>query len=381
MVGFGVIMPVLPFFLRELGASSLEMGLMTALWSAGQFMFAPLWGGLSDRIGRKPVLLIGLAGYCVTFGLMGAATAVWQLLAARLLGGILSAATIPAVQAYVADVTDGHERARAMASTGAAMNLGFLSGPAIGAALAFLGARGLFLTAAGLALVNTAATWIILPEPPRHAPTPARRRLTGVLAVGLALRGPHLVLYGLAFCTTFGVSTMFNLLGFYLADRFGAGAGMTGAVMTADGIAAFLLQALAVGWLAQRWGEERSVRAALLTGAAGFAGLILAPNLAGVFVAIIVVGAATAVIRPLVTSLVSRHTTLEQGITMGIQNSFDALGRTLGPLLAGIAYLWAWWAPFAAVVALFLVFSAWAGLALGGRPAAQNKPISHLPAN
>src|SRR5690625_3377179 len=132
MVGFGIIIPVLPFYAEELGASPTELGLLMAVYSLMQFLFAPMWGRISDRIGRKPVILTGIFGLAISFFMMALATKLWMLFAARIIGGFLSSANMPTVTAYVADITSEEDRGKGMGIIGAAVGLGFILGPAIG---------------------------------------------------------------------------------------------------------------------------------------------------------------------------------------------------------------------------------------------------------
>lgn len=371
LLGFGIIIPILPYFARELGANSVQMGLLVTVWAGAQFLFSPLWGALSDRVGRRPVLLVGLAGYAVTFGVMAVAQEIWVVLVARFLGGILSAATVPTAQAYVADTSGGEERAGRMAAMGAAMNLGFICGPAVGGLLAALGLgyRGTFLVAMGLALLNWVIAFFALPEPAhRKEASSSRKGFSGLRAVRIALAGPEALLFLLAFGGTFGGSTMFSMLGFFLIDRLAAGADLTAVAFTVEGIASVLFQGVLVGWVSRRFGEERPIGWALLAGVAGFAGLIWAPSFGWVLVGLVFIALAISFIRPLVTSMVSRRTRMEQGVTMGIQTSFDALGRTIAPAWAGMAYLWRDWAPFASAIVVYLLFYLWTRAAWGQDP-------------
>lgn len=373
MIGFGIVMPILPFFARELGGNSLQMGLMVTVWAGGQFLFAPLWGGLSDRIGRRPVLLIGLFTYVLVFILMAMARSIWGLIAIRALGGILSAATIPAAQAYVADVTEGAERSRQMANMGAAMNLGFFTGPFVGALLTPLGFRAAFYAAAALALITLVAAYVALPEPP-HRQAAAGPRMNGLRAAGLALRGPEALFFLLAFATTYGGSTMFSMLGFYLIDRFQATPLATEMAFILDGAVSAAVQGLVVARLAQSIGEERTIRMALALGAAGFLALILAPRLWLALGSLALIAAATSLLRPTIAALVSRRTRLEQGLTMGMQSAFDALGRSVAPFVAGAAYLVAHWLPFAG--AMRFTWSFWSGVALSLPGTRQRLPLT-----
>lgn len=373
LLGFGIVIPILPYFARELGANSVQMGLLVTVWAGAQFLFSPLWGSLSDRVGRRPVLLVGLAGYAFTFGVIAFATNIWVIMVARFLGGVLSAATIPTAQAYVADTSTGEERAGRMAAMGAAMNLGFICGPAAGGVLAWFGLdyQGAFLVAMGLALLNWVVAFFTLPEPEHRRVGAAKKGFSGLKAVRIAMAGPESLLFLLAFAGTFGGSTMFSMLGYYLMDRLGGGADMTSLAFTVEGAASVIFQGLLVGWSSRRFGEARSIGWALLAGIIGMFGLVVARSLPVVLVSLCFIGLAVSFVRPLVTSMVSRKTRMEQGVTMGIQTSFDALGRTVAPLWAGAAYLWRDWAPFASAIGVYLIFYIWTRIAWGREEAAQ----------
>jgi multidrug resistance protein len=159
MMGFGVVLPVLQFYAREVGATPFQIGLLATSYAVMQFLFAPVWGAVSDRIGRKPIFVLGLLGYAVSFVIFGLSHQVWELFLARILGGILSAATLPTAMAYVADTTSEEHRGGAMGMMGAAMGLGFTIGPGIGG---ILGQRHLalpFFVGAGLALLTLLLSW------------------------------------------------------------------------------------------------------------------------------------------------------------------------------------------------------------------------------
>lgn len=372
MLGFGLMIPILPFFARELGANSVQMGLLVTVWAGAQFLISPVWGALSDRVGRRPVLLIGLLGYALTFGMTGLAQNIWLVMLARFLGGVLSSATIPTAQAYMADTSQPEERASRMAVMGAAMNLGFIGGPTVGGLLgaAGLGYRQIFFAAMALALLNWIIAYFTLPEPPNRSTGGNRKGFSGLQAVRLAAAGPQALLFLLAFGGTFGGSTMFSMLGYFLMDRLGADSEIaTSIAFTIQGGAAVIFQGLLVGWASRRFGEGRSVQWALLSGMAGMAALIAARSFAAVIVGLVLITLAISFIRPLITSMVSKQTTMEQGVTMGIQSAFDALGRTIAPTWAGFAYLWHDWAPFASALLVYLFFWLWTRRAWAGRAA------------
>lgn len=365
MLGFGIVIPILPFFARELGANSVQMGLLVTAWAGAQFLFAPWWGSLSDRVGRRPILLLGLVGNAVSFGFTAFASNIWVVMLARFMGGVLSAATIPTAQAYIADISPPAERTSRLSAMGAAMNLGFVGGPALGGLLAGIGLehRQFFLTAMALALVNWVAAFFFLPEPPERQVAANRKRFSGLGAMRIALSGPHALYYLLAFAGSFGGSTMFSMLGYYLMDRLGAGEDLTSLSFTIQGVSSTLFQGLLVGFASRLIGEERSVRLGLLAGIGGMFCLVAAHSYPMVVVGLVLIAMAISFIRPLVAAMLSRRTPMEQGVTMGIQSSMDALGRTIGPLWAGTAYLWHDWAPFASAIGVYLAFYLWTWVA------------------
>ena len=182
MVGFGVILPILPFYAESMGATATTLGLLFASYSIIQFFFAPIWGQISDRIGRKPPLLIGLLGFSISFTLFGFATELWMLFAARILGGLLSAAVLPTAMAYIADTTDEENRGGGMGIMGVSMGMGVTFGPVIGGFLGEISPTLPFFFAAGLAATVSAVMFFLLPE---SLPPQARDRLASAVVLPL----------------------------------------------------------------------------------------------------------------------------------------------------------------------------------------------------
>ncbi|MDQ7795050.1 MAG: MFS transporter, partial [bacterium] len=354
MLGFGVIIPVLPFFARDLGASPFHLGLMVSVWALAQLLCAPLWGAFSDRAGRKPALMLGLGGFGVTFLLMGMARSVEALLFARALGGVLSAACIPAATAYVADVTDEKDRGQAMAFMGAAFTTGFIVGPALGGLLAPLGVRVPFLVAGALGLAAGLQAHVILPETRKLVPL-AGTRAGGPGDLLLAARSPGAVFFGLAFANAFAASSMFTMLSFFLMDRFGGGTAEAGVTFTLLGVTITVLQSLVVGRAIRRAGEFPVIQAGLVLAALGYLGIALAPSLGAFFGAVILASAGMAFTKPPLIAALSRVTTLPQGATMGLLASADSLGRVVGPLWAGFIFGSTIAGPYYSAAAMLLV--------------------------
>ena len=159
MVGFGIILPVLPFLVTHHHGTSTSLGLLMASYSVMQFIFAPIWGRISDRIGRRPVLLIGLSGYGITFLVFGLASQLWMLFAIRMLSGMVSSATLPTAMAYIADITSHENRAAGMGMMGAAMGLGMIFGPTLGGAVYGINTNVPYLLGFVVLAIILTATW------------------------------------------------------------------------------------------------------------------------------------------------------------------------------------------------------------------------------
>lgn len=340
MVGFGVIIPVMPFYVLHFGATSLHLGLLMATFSVMQFLCAPYWGDLSDRIGRRPVLLIGLAGYVLSFLIMAYANALWMLFLSRIVGGVLSSATLPTALAYIGDTTSHEQRGAGMGILGAAMGLGVIFGPAIGGGLAGFGITAPFLFSAALAFVVLVVAIFVLPE----SLAPGLRAVTKAESGGRfgslreALKGSLAPFYGLAFITSFGAANMESVFAFFAADKLGFGPPEMGFVFLVMGVVGVVLQGVAVGRLITRFGEERVLRAGLAIGAAGFVLITFSFNMLSLLLFVSVMSVGMGLQRPTISSLLSKRTSAGQGTTMGLQGSFDSLGRVIGPVWGGWLY-------------------------------------------
>jgi multidrug resistance protein len=336
MLSVGIIIPNIAYRAQELDASPFRISLLFALYSLMQFLFAPLWGHLSDRVGRKPILLLGLFGNGVGLLLFGLSSLLEYLYAARGLSGLMSSAALPTAMAYVADVTDDRSRGRGMGLMGAAMGLGFIFGPAIGGTLSRYGYDAPFLIAGCLNLITCAVAALLLRESLAPAAPAAARRPRAALAG--AIRSPLLPFYVVAFFVPFAMAALETTFPLIIKDRFGFGARDMGMMFFFMGSVVFLVQAFLLGRLIGRVGEENILAAGLLVNALGFLLVIAAKGRASLTAALVVAGVGNQVMRPTNASLITKRTTLGQGAAVGIMDSFDSLGRILGPLLAGALY-------------------------------------------
>jgi DHA1 family multidrug resistance protein-like MFS transporter len=364
MLGFGIAIPLMPFYITHFEASGTALGLMISLYSFMQFLFAPLWGRFSDRVGRKPVLLLGVAGFAGAFLLQGVAQSLFWFIAARTLAGILSSATLPTTMAYVADTTTAENRARGVGMIGAAMGVGMIFGPLLGGLLAHVnpalpaGLTALlqvttdpttgetinlsipFFVSGLLALLALPLIAFLLPES-----LPAHRRVAHAAPAGNrmmllweGLRGTSGFLYALAFLLAFALANMEAVLALYGAARFGIGPTQVGLIMGGMGVLAVIQQGAVIGPLTRKVGEARIIQGGLAIGIVGFAGLALAPTFWLFVAAALLFTSGNVLLQPSVTSLISKRTATGQGAAMGLNNSFQALGRGLGPLWAGFAF-------------------------------------------
>lgn len=397
MVGFGIIIPVMPFYVLHFGASSIHLGLLMALYSTMQFIFAPLWGAFSDRVGRKPVLLVGLAGFTLSFVIFALATRLWMLFAARALAGVLSSATMPAAMAYVSDSTSEENRGGGMGAMGAAMGLGMIFGPAVGGLMSKFSIQAPFMVAAAMAAVNLVVGFFFLPESLRGARRPGkdgpgvggREGAAGPRGVTFQrkvsrwdlARGPLLVLFALAFAVSFAMAGFESTFALYLSARLGFGSSEMGVVFTAMGVVGVLAQGVIVGRLIRRFGEGPVVRWGLVL---SLVGLLLTTRLRDLLTAIAFASLfsfGNSLTRPSVSSLVSKKATTGQGVALGAMQSFDSLGRIVGPLWGGVAFYLLHDLPyFSGAAALALGFGAavlWRSLL--ARPAEVTAPAAPDP--
>lgn len=339
MLGFGIIIPIMPFYVTSLGATGTTLGMLMATFSITQFIFAPIWGSLSDRFGRKPIIVMGVLGNVLTQLMMGFATQLWMLFAARALSGILSSAALPTAMAYAGDSTAPEDRSAAMGLLGAAMSVGMVLGPGIGGLLAGSSLATPFFVAAGLSCVALLFVLLVLPESlpaERRTSRTGMRRGPQLQTMWHALRGPLGFLLFLAFLLSFGLANFEGVFGLYTLRRFNYGPGQVGSVMMIIGVVSAITQGVLTGVTTRRWGELAVIRAALLCTGVGFVVMLTATSFPTVLLTVAFFVLSNGMIGPSVASLISKQATSGQGMSMGLNNAFMSLGRIVGPILAGV---------------------------------------------
>ncbi len=336
MVGFGIIFPIIPFISLNMGASPFQIGLLMASYSLMQLIFSPFWGSLSDRIGRKPVILIGLLGFAVTLTMFGFATSLWMLFAARTLGGILSSACLPTAMAYIADITTEEERGGGMGMMGAAMGLGIIVGPAIGGLMARFNFGAPFFMAAGIAAINLVFTALFLEESKKgHSRAEVKYNRFQHL---FSLRGFMLFIFFLVFLISFSISSVEGTFSLFAKDKLGFGATEAGIVFAFMGLSGVIVQGLLVGRMIKKLGEAFTIKVGLIISAISSIGIIFSFDLISLTLAACFINMGQGLCRPSLASLISKDTELEEGATMGAMQSMDSLGRILGPIFGGVLY-------------------------------------------
>lgn len=380
MMGFGIIIPILPFYIESFGASGTELGLMMAIFSIMQFIFAPIWGTLSDRFGRKPILLIGVFGNALSMLFFGLSNQMWMMYTSRGLAGILSSATMPTAMAYIGDTTDEKNRGGGMGVIGAAMGVGMVLGPGIGGTLAQTSLSTPFFVSAGLSVIAMVFILMVLPESLAKENRVLEGKVSGpsLGALWKALWGPMGFLLLLAFIVSFGLTNFEGIFGLYAQFRYGYNAAQVGMVLTVIGLVSAVAQGGLTGPVTKRFGENAVIKVSLISSAVGF-GLMLLPNSdIGVYLTVGFFVLSNSMLRPAISAVISREAESGQGIAMGLNNSFMSLGRIVGPLWAGSMFDLNLTLPYisgAVVMALlFIAALIWLRSSIGSRSAPETVP-------
>jgi len=336
LMGFGIVIPLLPLYGERYHPSALAMGMLLSAFSATQFAAAPVLGRLSDRFGRKPVLLFSLAGSVAGYLLFAAAHSLAMLFAARIIDGI-SGGNISTAQAYVADVTTPETRAKGMGMIGAAFGLGFVFGPAIAGVTVRWGEWAPGSAAAAMSALAFAAAAIFLREPVRSR-VPAVER--GLPALGRALRNRSIAaLLAVFFLLTFAFSNFEATFAQFLHDRLGATPSRVAFLFVYVGVLISVVQGGLIGPLTRAIGERRLVVAGGFAVAAALAFLPAALSIPLVMAALVPLTLGIGATNPSLSSLVSKEARAEdRGTVLGAYQSASALGRILGPLWGEMAY-------------------------------------------
>jgi MFS transporter, DHA1 family, tetracycline resistance protein len=337
LLGFGIIIPLLPFYAESFGANAFTIGLLGTSFSLMQFLFSPIWGSWSDKIGRKPIILVGLMGSCLSYLTLALASSLTLLFVGRIVGGI-AGANIPTAQAYIADVTTPENRAKGMGMVGAAFGLGFIFGPALGGGLSRISPEAPMWFASALCLANFIAAWFLLPE--SRAAGAVTRQLGRMAAFRHAAAKPALLLLlSLYFLVTMAFSGFESTFAIFSEATFGFTAATIGFVFTFIGVILALVQGVLVGRVVKVIPEHRLVPLAILAIAIGIGLIPFAWNIPSLLGALGVLALGMGFNNPALTAMVSRLSDDDdQGGILGLASSLSSLGRVVGPAWGGYLY-------------------------------------------
>jgi len=340
LLGFSLILPLLPFYAEEFGASPTLIGLLVASYAAAQLVGAPLLGRMSDRFGRRPILIISIAGTLIGFLMLGFANSLWMLFASRLLDGF-TGGNISVAQAYITDITDEKNRAKGLGLLGAAFGLGFIIGPAIGGTLSVYGFALPAFIAAGFSLIALLGVIFFLPESlteeQRDALARKSRQEFSFKNLWAAINRPRVgpllhirFFYGLAFAT---FQTIFPLYALY---RLGLNAQATGYVLTYVGLLVVFVQGFLVGRLTNRYSEANLIFISTVILTFTFFAWALVSSLILLLIVLAPLAFAGGVLNTVLNSSLSKSVYSEEvGGTLGLSASLESLTRVISPSAGG----------------------------------------------
>jgi MFS family permease len=337
LLGFGIIIPLLPFYAQHFGAAPTVIGLLSSSYSFMQFLFVPFWGRLSDRIGRRPIILMSVTGSFISYLIFGFADSLAILFISRMLAGFMGA-NISTAQAYIADTTSFEQRAKYMGLIGAAFGVGFMLGPFIGGVMSNINYGAPGFLASGLSLANAILAYFLLPESLKDRSKPVRKlSLLNITAIRAAFQKRaigNLVL--IFFFYTFAFSILYVAFPLFSRERFKYNAAESGYFFAYVGLIGIIIQGGAIGRLAKKFGEKSLMTTGLVLLLVALTFVPSSHGLSTLIILATLLASGSAFITPSLTSLISKYAgTGEQGGTLGVSQSFSSLGRVIGPFWGG----------------------------------------------
>ncbi|MDP4007333.1 MAG: MFS transporter [bacterium] len=365
VVAFSMVFPLLPVYAKHFQASNITIGLLAASFALAQLLFSPFWGILSDRFGRKPIILVGLLGLSLSFLVFAFAANLTTLFLSRFIQGLFSGAAMPAARAYVADVTKKEERVKAMGKIGASLSLGIILGPAIGGLLAHASLVMPFFAAALVAAFNLILMFFFLPESlkeKRDYKITIRLAWLSFPRIIKGLKSNLMPLFLLAFVWSFALSNNQVNVPLLGTEKLQLDTGAIGLGFAVMGVVSAITQFFLLSRITRIFGQHKTIAGGLILMGLSFAAMPFLPQSVPLFyLAMAFAGLGSAVSRPVITALVTEETKEPQGVTLGTANAFEALGRLLGPLLGGFLFMFGNQVPFlfSGTVAILFVFFVW----------------------
>ncbi|MGG3558543.1 MFS transporter [Peribacillus frigoritolerans] len=337
---FGIIIPILPAYLASINQGGTAAGLMIAIFAGAQLIFSPIAGKWTDQFGRRKMIIYGLVGLTLSMFIFYAVNSIWLLYASRIIGGIGAALLIPAIFAYVADITTFDQRAKGNSLVSAAMSLGIVVGPGIGGFLADFGLKFPFLISALVSLSAVVFSIFVLKESETAQVTQSMDAKTETMLqkITLSVKKPYFIPLIITLVMSFGLMAYESVIGLYLDNQFNSTPKDIAVMVTATGIVSVIVQLFVVDRIVQRFGEVNVLNIFISVAAIGFLLSLFASNYLIFFLISLIIFLSTSILRPVLNTLISKMAGNEQGFAMGMNNAYMSIGNVLGPTLAGMMY-------------------------------------------
>lgn len=361
MSAYGLVVPVMPTLMNELGLTGAAVGSLTAAFAVTQLLFSPWAGRLCDTVGRKKAIVAGLALLAVSEAIFGVASSLYLLFGSRLLGGVGLALIFPGIMAFTADVTTEDERAKGMGFVSAAMSTGFIIGPGLGGFLAEYGMRVPFYTAAVVIALSAILTWLVLPESLKIVRSgtvaPASSTETNHSLISQLIhsrKAPYFFALLVLLILGFGLSNFETVFGLYLDAKHQFGPRDIALIMTIGAIVGVIIQIGLLDVLVKKFGEIKVMYIGLIWAGASMFLIVLVHSYWSVLFFTILIFAACDLLRPAATTFLSKMAGEDQGYVAGLNSTFTSVGTIAGSMAAGVLYDWSLSLPYLVAGITFL---------------------------
>ncbi|MBK5502035.1 MFS transporter [Peribacillus sp. R9-11] len=338
---FGIIIPILPAYLASINQGGTAAGLMIAIFAGAQLIFSPIAGKWTDQFGRRKMIIYGLIGLTISMFIFYAVNSIWLLYASRVVGGVGAALLVPAIFAYVADITTFDQRAKGNSLVSAAMSLGIVVGPGIGGFLADFGLKFPFLISALVSLVAVIFSIFVLKESETKQASQGMDMANNesmVRKIALSVKMPYFIPLIITLVMSFGLMAYESVIGLYLDNQFNSTPKDIATMVTATGIVSVIVQLFVVDRIVRRFGEVSVLIIFISVAAIGFLLSLFASSYLIFFGISLIIFLSTSILRPVLNTLISKMAGNEQGFAMGMNNAYMSIGNVLGPTLAGMMY-------------------------------------------
>ena len=337
---FGLVIPILPDYLASIGEGGTAAGLMIAVFAGAQLVMSPIAGRWADQYGRRKMIIYGLIGLSLSALVFYLSNSIWILYFSRLLGGVGAAMLVPAIFAYIADITTLDQRAKGNSLISAAMSLGIVVGPGIGGYLAEIDLKMPLLVSAIVAFVAVIFSVILLKESrqPSEMEHMTGERESFFVSLASSVKKPYFVILLITLIMSLGLMAYESVLGLFVNDQYGASPKDIANMVTATGVVSVIAQLFIVDKIVNRFGESSVLILFIMVTALGYLISIFAGSYGAFFGITLIIFLGTSILRPVLNTLVSKMAGAEQGFAMGMNNAYMSIGNVLGPTIAGSLY-------------------------------------------